>query len=211
MGSDESRVSACHKSLSDVTDAEGNSVWTWCITNVLGPDRLARRKVNRIAANPPWVKLSNIQVVERKRALERAGKDSQPGSLDLWAGGRQAPHFDIAQLFIRHARGSFLKEPETDPSAWVTKASAIRAGNWKKFRDWHAKLLAQTLDLSDAKAFGGGDARRSCVLFEVRPSALHAGSSVKAVCPAAMPEASMPWAGRGVESLLRWQAPDEFP
>ena len=215
MGSDKGKVEACHKALTEIIEAEGNSVWTWYITNVLGPDRLARRKVNRIVANPPWVKLAHIQVPERKRALEGlAGKDGRAGNLDLWTGGKQAPHFDIAQLFIRQARRSYLKGPETDPAAWVTKASAIRAGNWQRFRDWHGKFLAHTLDLSEAKVFGGGDARRSCVLFEIRRSSLEAdggdGTALKATCPGATPEAAMPWRG-GVESLFQWEAPDRFP
>ena len=212
---DREMVAACHQALTTVIEREGNSVWTWYITNVLGPDRLARRKVNRIVANPPWVKLAKIQFSERKRALERvAGKDEQAGHLDLWTGGKQAPHFDIAQLFIRHARRAYLNEPNSDPSAWVTKAAAIRAGNWQKFRDWHASFLAQALDLSDAKVFGGGDARRSCVLFEIRPSSLtptggDGGRVLKAECPDAVPDASSPF--DEAQMRLRWSAPRGFP
>ena len=212
---DRETVSACHEALTEVIEREGNSVWTWYITNVLGPDRLARRKINRVVANPPWVKLARIQVSERKRALERmAGKDERPGHLDLWTGGTQAPHFDIAQLFIRHVRKVYLRDSESDPSAWVTKAAAIRAGNWMKFRDWHDRLLAQALDLSDAKVFGGGDARRSCVLFEVRRSSLTttggaAGRVLIAECPDATPDASSSLE----EALmrLRWTVPRRFP
>jgi len=212
---DRAMVAACHMALTEVIEREGNSVWTWYITNVLGPDRLARRKVNRIVANPPWVKLAKIQVPERKRALERiAGKDEQAGHLDLWTGGRQAPHFDIAQLFIRHARGAYLNEPNSDPSAWVTKAAAIRAGNWQKFRDWHANFLAQALDLSDARVFGGGDARRSCVLFEIRRSSLtpsgdDGGRVLKAECPGATPDASASL--DEAHTLLCLTTPRRFP
>ena len=215
MGTDADKIEACHGAVRKIIDAEGNSVWTWYITNVLGPDRLARRKVNRIVANPPWVKLANIQVPERKRALERiAGKDNKAGNLRLWEGGKQAPHFDIAQLFIRHSRRSFLKHPESDPSAWVTKASAIRAGNWKKLRHWHetASIPVQTLDFSEVKVFGGGDARRSCVLLELRQSSLGDAESdiavLKATCPGKTPDASLPW---GIAaSLLHWEKPDSF-
>ena len=212
---DREMVAACHEALTAVIKREGNSVWTWYITNVLGPDRLARRKVNRIVANPPWVKLANIQVSDRKRALERvAGKDEQAGHLDLWIGGKQAPHFDIAQLFIRHARRAYLNEPVSDPSAWVTKAAAIRAGNWQKFRDWHTGFLAQALDFSDAKVFGGGDARRSCVLFEIRRSSLSSAGDngdrvLKAECPGAPPDASSSLDDAQVR--LRWTAPRRFP
>ncbi len=208
-------VAECHKNLVEAIEREGNSVWTWYINNVLGPDRLARRKVDRIVANPPWVKLAKIQVPERKRALERmAGKDEQAGHLDLWTGGKQAPHFDIAQLFIRHARMAYLNDPGSDPAAWVTKAAAIRAGNWRKFRDWHVGLLAQALDLSDVKVFGGGDARRCCALFEIRrvsgiPGGDVGGKTLKAESVGATPGASSSldetWA------LLRWVAPRQIP
>ena len=214
-GEDREMVTACHGALTEVIEKEGNSVWTWYITNVLGPDRLARRKINRIVANPPWVKLASIQVSERKRALERmAGKNGRPGHLDLWTGGKQAPHFDIAQLFIRHARTVYLNAPESDPSAWVTKAAAIRAGNWQKFREWHDALLAQALDFSDAKVFGGGDARRSCVLFEIRRSSLRsavgaAEKVLKAECLGTPPAASS-----SLEEALKrlcWTVPRRFP
>ena len=207
---DRAMVEACHKTLTKTIGKEGNSVWTWYITNVLGPDRLAKRKVDRIVANPPWVKLANIQNPERKRALERmAGKDGHPDNLNLWTGGKQAPHFDIAQLFICHARSNYLDDPDSDPAAWVTKASAIRAGSWGKFRDWHAGFLAQALDLSDARVFGGGDARRSCVLFEVRRSSLASASDVKARCPGKTPDAAAAW--EEAKGMLDWSAPQQFP
>ena len=212
---DRKMVAACHDALTAVIEREGNSVWTWYITNVLGPDRLAKRKVNRIVANPPWVKLANIRASERKRALERlAGKDAQAGHLDLWTGGKQAPHFDIAQLFIRHAREVYLNNSASDPSAWVTKAAAIRAGNWKKFREWHIYHLAQALDFSDAKVFGGGDARRSCVLFEIRKPSLSStgdegGRVLKAEYRGAPPDASSSF--DEVQKRLCWTAPRQFP
>ena len=204
----ESKIIELHKSLTKIIKEEGNSVWTWYIQNILGPDRLARRKVNRIVANPPWVKLANIQVQDRKRELESAaGKGDQLGD-NLWVGGKQAPHFDIAQLFICHARSSYLNQPEADPAAWVTKASAIRAGNWKNFRKIHEEYISQILDFSSAKVFGGGDARRSCVIFEIRKSSLGKSAELKAECAGPMPEASMSW--EEAQSLLDWKKSDRF-
>jgi len=200
-------VEACHQALTSVIEAEGNSVWTWFITNVIGAEQLSRRKVDRIVANPPWVQISDIRG-DRKKALEAlAGKDNRTESLDLWNGGKQASNFDIAQLFIRHSRISYLAHPDSNPAAWVTKASAIRGGNWQKFRDWHKPHLAQALDFSAAQVFGGGDARRSCVLYEIRkpqalplpqpPSPPNVESSSPVLllsCPAAKPEAHIEWA-----------------
>ena len=215
-------IEACHEALTTVIAEEGNSVWAWFITNVIGADQLSRRKVDRIVANPPWVNLADIRG-DRKKVLEAAaGKDNRTESLGLWTGGNQAPHFDIAQLFICHARTNYLADPDGDPAAWVTKASAIRGGNWKRFRDWHEPYLAQALDFSQAQVFGGGDARRSCVLYEIRkPSVLPApqsphlssaaaGSAVLEMsCPAEKPEVYMAWAE--ARKCLRWQPEISFP
>ena len=204
----EAEIVELHKALTTIINEEGNSVWAWYIQNILGPDRLARRKVDRIVANPPWVKLSNIQVQDRKREIESAAGKDQKGDA-LWGGGNQAPHFDIAQLFIHLARSYYLNQPKTDPAAWVTKASAIRGGNWNKFRKMHKEYISQSLDFSSAKVFGGGDARRSCVIFEIRRSSLGNSEKLKAECVGPTPEASMSW--EEAQSLLDWKEPIPFP
>ena len=208
MGDVEPEIVELHKSLTTIITEEGNSVWAWYIQNILGPDRLARRKVDRIVANPPWVKLANIQVLDRKMQIESAAGKDQEGDT-LWVGGKQAPHFDIAQLFIHLARSYYLNQPKTAPAAWVTKASAIRGGNWDKFRKIHKEYIAQYLDLSSAKVFGGGDARRSCVIFEIRASSLANSEKLKAECVGPTPEASMSW--EEAQSLLDWKEPIPFP
>ena len=153
----------CHQKFIDTIDAEGNSVWAWFVTNITAPLLLSKRKVNRIVANPPWVKMADIQVIDRKSAFEDLFRKAQ-----LWNPNEQAPHHDIAQLFVKQGRAEYLASPDSDPSAWVVKRAAIRSGNWKKFREWHKAYHGQTLDLDKIMPFGGGDARRSCVLFDVR-------------------------------------------
>ena len=161
--SDREAVESCYKSLEEIIQREGNSVWTWYIWNVTGPYLLSKKTVNRIVANPPWVKMSNIQAPRRKQVLEQFAKQE---GMNLWHGGKQAPHFDIAQLFVKRCRKLYLSEPASDKAAWEVKKAALKSGNWKKFRHWQASLLTQTLDLESLQPFGGGDARRSCVLFE---------------------------------------------
>lgn len=186
---DRAAVEACHAAFVEIVAREGNSVWTWYIANTTGPVRLSDQKVDRIVANPPWVSMADIQAEVRKRDLEQfADRD-----LDLWTGGRNAPHFDIAQLFIKRARQLYLASPDDDPAAWIVKKSALRAQSWAKFREWHEPVLAQSLDLEAVRPFGGGDARRCCVLFERRPSAsLEPGSVARALwayCADRRPEA----------------------
>ena len=116
-------LAACHHALTDVIRTEGDSVWTWYIANIAGPYRLSQCKVDRIVANPPWVKMADIQAKVRKREMEDFA-----ATLNLWTGGKQAPHFDIAQLFLRRCRELYLNNPSSDPAGWLVKASASKGG-----------------------------------------------------------------------------------
>ena len=154
----------CHEQLTKIVSEEGNSVWTWYAVNLAGPHLLAKRKINRIVANPPWVKLADIQVKDRKRAMEEFGRD-----LGLQAGGKQAPHLDIASYFVLQARQLYAANPKRDPGSWLVKKSAIHSGQWAPFRDVHDETLAQSIDFEALNPFHGGDATRCCVLMEHRP------------------------------------------
>lgn len=164
---DRSAIQRCHATFIEIIRREGNSVWTWYIANTTGPIRLTEQKVDRIVANPPWVSMADIQVESRKRALERFAQHD----MDLWTGGRDAPHFDIAQLFLKRARELYLHDPSRDPAAWIVKKSALRGRGWTRFRQWHASTLAQSIDFEAVQPFGGGDARRCCVLLDNRKTA----------------------------------------
>ena len=166
---DQQTLQECHRRFVEIIKDEGNSVWTWYIRNTTGPYRLSEKKIDRIVANPPWVKMANVQAEGRKRALEEFAIGAD---MALWPGGRQAPHLDIAQLFIKRARQLYLASPNTDPGGWLVKKAALKAGSWKKFREWHQTVLAQTVDLEALRPFGGGDARRCCVLVDGKPVSL---------------------------------------
>lgn len=161
---DRQAIQRCHAAFIEIIGREGNSVWTWYIANTTGPIRLTEQKVDRIVANPPWVSMADIQVQSRKRVLERFAQHD----MDLWTGGRDAPHFDIAQLFLKRARELYLHDSSRDPAAWIVKKSALRGRGWTRFRQWHATTLAQSIDFEAVQPFGGGDARRCCVLFDNR-------------------------------------------
>ena len=164
--------------LAQTIDDEGNSVWTWYAVNLAGPHLLAEQKVDRIVANPPWVKLSEIQHVPRKRAMEQFGQN-----LGIYQGGKQAPHTDIAAFFIRRARELYLQNPGSDPAIWLVKKSSLRAGQWAAFRELHHDMLAQSVDLEDLQPFGSGDATRCCLLLEHRPMARTEGPALRATTP----------------------------
>ena len=157
-------MSEAYDELRRIIEKDGNSIWTWYIVNIAGPYLLANRKVDRVVANPPWVRMADVQNEDRKRQLERFAANR----MKIWTGGKQAPHFDIASLFIKRTREQYLAKPGSDPAGWLVKKAALKAGSWNKFRDWHKDVVTQTLDLEPLQPFGGGDARRSCVLLEKR-------------------------------------------
>ncbi len=194
---DRAGLEDARRQFADIVRTEGNSVWVWYIVNTTGPFRLESRKVDRIVANPPWLTLSGIQSKERKQALEQFSREQ----VRVWAGGRVAPHLDIAQLFVKRCRELYLASPRTDPAAWLVKKAAIRSQGWDRFRKWHEGILAQSLDLEEAQPFGGGDARRSCVLFECRPSAGLAEGEAREL--RAMAGDGRPRAGATCEEALR--------
>ena len=166
---DRQQLAETHQQLTNIIQREGNSVWAWYITNSVGPYALASHKVNRIVSNPPWVKISKITVRDRHRNLQNAAQQ-----YGLWQGGQVAPHFDIAQLFIKKCREKYLNNPSKDPASWIVKSSAIKTTSWENFRKWRKddRISAQTVNMVDVQVFGGGDARRSCLLFDIRKSSL---------------------------------------
>lgn len=160
-GVDRRQLEGFHEELGEIIEKEGDSVWTWYCSNLAGPLLLEERKVDRIVANPPWVKFSEIQVEERKDGIGDFGK-----LLGVHVGGRQAPHLDIASFFVLQCRSLYLANPQTNPGAWLVKVSAMKSGHWDKFREKHRKSLRQSIDLTALQPFGGGDATRCCILFE---------------------------------------------
>ncbi len=161
---DRATLEQCCKNFADIISEKGNSVWAWYVTNITAPAFLSRRKVNRIVANPPWVRMGDIQVEYRKRELEQTFL-----SEGLWQGGKHASNNDIAQLFLKMGRQIYLQNPKTDPASWIVKKSYVKSPQWENFRNWYKdrKIEKYILDLQKIAPFGGGDAKISCVLFDL--------------------------------------------
>ena len=156
--SETQKLRECHQALGEVIREEGNSVWTWYAINVSAPYLLELRKIDRVVANPPWVKISDIQVESRRKKMEYFGD-----KIGVRAGGKQAPHSDIASYFILAIRKLYMNSPESDPASWLVKKSAIQSGQWEFFRKKHSNTLKQSVDLEALQPFGGGDARQEAV------------------------------------------------
>ena len=123
------KLNAACTALTEICKKEGNHVWAWYITNSLAPVRLSKHKVNRILANPPWVVMKDIQVQKRKEEMIKLASQ-----MSLWPGGRNAPKFDTAALFIHRCRQLYLDRSQPVQSAWVVNQASMRTDTWAKHR-----------------------------------------------------------------------------
>lgn len=122
--------------------------------------RIERARVDRIVANPPWVRFSAAGMnPERQRQLRELADEH-----GVWAGGRTATRMDLAAVFVPEARRRFLLPAvEGGRSGWVLPGGALRAGQWEEFRNavpgWRGAW-----DFSQVREppFSSGP---SCVLF----------------------------------------------
>ncbi len=90
-----------HESIRNVIDlmkklnaADRNHVWAYYIRNMIRPAVIAEEKVDRIIGNPPWLTYGQSADIIREELREMSKKRYQ-----IWAGGKLAPHQDIATLF----------------------------------------------------------------------------------------------------------------
>ncbi len=115
--------------LIEVCRDEKDSVWGWYFQNIVGPSKLRRRKVNRILANPPWVRMSHIQTAQRKSELETLANE-----LGFWGHGKANTSFDIAGLFVKRCAQNYLA-PGGGLAAWVLPQGALDGMNWENVRN----------------------------------------------------------------------------
>ena len=142
--SDAAILAEAFAATAQVCGEEGNSVWAWYIFNAVAPTTLARRKVDRILSNPPWVVLSDIRVRERREELETLANE-----LDIWV---RRGKFDIAGLFVKRCRQNYLNDDDkTAKAAWVLNRAALTASNWEKTRADQAQYNTEWLDFSQVK------------------------------------------------------------
>ena len=74
--------------------ADRNHVWAYYIRNMIRPAVIAEERVDRIIGNPPWLTYGQSADIVRQELREMSEKRYQ-----IWAGGKLAPHQDIATLF----------------------------------------------------------------------------------------------------------------
>ena len=113
--------------MRDLHAADRNHVWAYYIRNMIRPAVLAEEKVDRIIGNPPWLTYGQSADIIRTELREMSERRYQ-----IWAGGKLAPHQDIATLFYTRCAELYAK-----PNAiigMVMPHSALRTGQHLKWR-----------------------------------------------------------------------------
>ena len=121
-------INAVAALMRDLHAADRNHVWAYYIRNMIRPAVIAEAKVDRIIGNPPW--LTYGQSADIVRSELRGMSESR---YRIWAGGKQAPHQDIATLFYTRCAELYAR-----PGArigMVMPHSVLRAGQHLKWRN----------------------------------------------------------------------------
>lgn len=154
-------LQSVYEELKGIISKKGNSVWAWYILNATAPLRIAERKIDRVLANPPWVRMNDIQVQERKDALIGRARDT-----GTWSGGTTATSFNIASLFPSAVRNYYIKKDSRYRGGWIVPARALGGEGWTGFQNHYGDNISQGVYLADMKPFGPGVASDCCLLLE---------------------------------------------
>ncbi len=104
-----------------------NHIWAYYTRNLVRPVALARKKVNVVIGNPPWLNYNQTASTLRTE-LERQSKDNY----GIWQGGRYATHQDVAGLFFARCVDLYLKDGGV--IGMVMPHSALQSGQYAKWR-----------------------------------------------------------------------------
>ena len=127
--SDASRqsVQAIATTMRELHAADRNHVWAYYIRNMIRPAVIAEQKVARIIGNPPWLTYGQSADIVREEL-----RGMSENRYQIWAGGKLAPHQDIATLF--YTRCAELYAQPGAIIGMVMPHSALRTGQHLKWR-----------------------------------------------------------------------------
>ena len=118
--------------MTELHAADRNHVWAYYIRNMIRPAIIAEEKVDRIIGNPPWLTYGQSADIIREELRGMSEKRYQ-----IWAGGKLAPHQDIATLF--YTRCAELYAKMNAKIGMVMPHSALRTGQHLKWRSGNYK------------------------------------------------------------------------
>ena len=118
-------------------------IWAYYTRNLVRPVALARRKVDVIIGNPPWINYNQTASILRTE-LERQSKEQY----GIWAGGRYASNQDVAGLFFARSVDLYLKDGGV--IGMVMPHSALQSGQYAKWRTgaWKAGRSGRVLKVN---------------------------------------------------------------
>ena len=125
-------VKAVATAMQELHAADRNHVWAYYIRNMIRPAVIAEQKVDRIIGNPPWLTYSQSADIIRTELRNMSEQRYQ-----TWAGGKLAPHQDIATLF--YTRCAELYAQVGAIIGMVMPHSALRTGQHLKWRSGRYK------------------------------------------------------------------------
>lgn len=124
----------CRRSMQAVADAmaqlhaaDRNHVWAYYIRNMIRPAVIAEEKVDAIIGNPPWLTYGQSADIIREELRTMSETRYQ-----IWAGGKLAPHQDIATLFYTRCAELYAKTGAR--IGMVLPHSALHSGQHLKWR-----------------------------------------------------------------------------
>ena len=118
-------------------------VWGYYLRNMVRPAVISEQRVDAIVGNPPWLTYSRSSDIVREELVNLS-----QNTYGIWAGGRQAPHQDVATLFFSRVTDLYLK-PD-GKIGMVLPHSVLRSGQHLKWRTgfWQPKASSSQREVA---------------------------------------------------------------
>ena len=113
--------------MRQLQDIGRNHVWAYYLRNMVRPAVIAEKRVDAIVGNPPWMTYSRSSDIVREELVNLSQNE-----YGIWAGGKQAPHQDVATLFFSRVSDLYLKSG--GKIGMVLPHSVLRSGQHLKWR-----------------------------------------------------------------------------
>ena len=113
--------------MRELRDIGRNHVWAYYLRNMTRPVVIAEEKVDLIIGNPPWLTYNQSADIIREEI-----KALSQNRYQIWAGGKNSPHQDIATLFYCRITELYLKD--RGKIGMVMPHSVLRTELHLKFR-----------------------------------------------------------------------------
>ncbi len=114
--------------MSALHDGNRDHVWAYYLRNMTRPRVISDDKVDAIIGNPPWLTYDQSADIIREELRSMSQNRYQ-----IWAGGRNSPHQDVATLFYLRVAELYLKP--LGKIGMVLPHSVLRTGHHLKFRN----------------------------------------------------------------------------